>query len=392
MFCEKCGKEIQTDSMLCDECLQNENSEAISEDANNTDENLREPIDEAEAVCEEGAGETSDIGADGIAVESTTLDEQKLPKRIKEKRKRRIGAHIGSSLIAVLLAVMLIATTCLLIIREAVSPDTIKEMINNIDLKEIKIDNEESKQLLESHGLICNSDNLFEIIYDNIDQSELPTQISKEEFLAIVDNEQFREYFGQIFGVSIEALTSGDSSDVVTPDDIVDYLASNREQFSLLLGYELTDERLDNLRKTLVNDYGKVFEAIGDKKLDVIFDDSIATAVNIVFSDWLFWILVLIDIVLGSLIFLIMRSVSSGVKYCGITVAVVGTIYLCASIAVLNGVLSDLVGGPLMYVINQLVSVVLWEAIVIAFIMIVLGIAAPLGIKLIGRYKKRHVI
>ena len=39
------------------------------------------------------------------------------------------------------------------------------EMINNIDINEIKIDDLSDKELLESHGLVCESDNLFDIIY-----------------------------------------------------------------------------------------------------------------------------------------------------------------------------------------------------------------------------------
>ncbi len=392
MFCEKCGKEIQENAFLCNECLQNENNaKPLDIDDENTKKVESEEVLPNSDNCEISE-ECQNAVSDGIVVETTEADEQNLPRRIKEKRKRRIGAHIGSTLLAILLAVLLIVTTCLLIIREAVSPDTIKQMINNIDLNEVKIDDQADKELLEEHGLICNSDNLFDIIYDNIDQSELPQPISKEEFRSIVENEQFREYFGQIFGLSIESLTSGDRSDVVTPDDIIDYLASNREHLSQLLGYELTDERLENLRSTLVNDYGKVFEAIGDKKLDVVLGDSLANVINVVFSDWLFLILLFADIVIAGLIFVILRSVTSGVKYCGITMTVVGVIYLCVSIAVLNGVLSALSGGPLMYVVNQLVSVVLWEAIVIAIVMIVIGVAAPISTKIIGRYKKRHVI
>ena len=224
-----------------------------------------------------------------------------------------------------------------------------------------------------------------------MDQSELPYPISKEDFRAIIENEQFREYFGEIFGVSIEMLTSGDSSDVVTSDDIVEYLASNREEFSLILGYDLTDERLENLKQTLDNDYGKVFEAIGNKKLDSLMGEDVANAINFIFADWLFVVLILSDIIVCGLIFLVLRSVSSSVKYCSITMIVVGVIFLCASIAVLNGILSVLVGGPLMYVLNQLISVVLWETIVISIVLIVIGIIAVVGVVVLAILKKKKL-
>lgn len=377
MFCENCGKEISENSVYCNECMQNQNN--------------AEPL-ENNSEIEEKNIEAETAVSDQTAEASVESDDQRLPKRIKEKQKRRIGSHIGATLLSILLAVLFVVTTCLFVMRDAVSPNTIKEMINNIKLTEIKIEDVADKELLEEHGLVCNSDNLFDIIYDNIDQNELPFPITKEEFRAIVEDEQFREYFGELFGVSIEALTSGNSSDVVTADDIVDYLASNREKFSAFLGYELTDERLENLRNSLQNDYGKVFEAIGNQKLDVIIGEEAAGAVNVVFADWLFWVLLLADIIICVLIFLVRRSISSGVKYCSSILIVVGVIFLCTSIAVLNGLLSVLVDGPIMYVINQLVSVVLWETIVIAIIMIVVGILAPIAVKIISRYKKRHIV
>ena len=120
--------------------------------------------------------------------------------------------------------------------------------------------------------------------------------------------------------------------------------------------------------------------------------EDVSETINLVFSDWLFWSLVFSDLLICGLIFLVLRSVSSSVKYCSITMIVIGVIFLCASIAVLNGLLSVLVGGPLMYVLNQLISVVLWETIVISIVLIVIGICAPIAVEIISRYKKRHVI
>ncbi len=365
MICEKCGKEIPEDSTLCGECLQNKTN--------------AEPL-----------GNNSE--ANEIAENITETDEQKLPKRIKEKRKHRIVAHVFATFLSVILALLLIATTCLIVIRDAISPDTIKDMISNINLNEVKIEDVADKEVLESHGLVCESDNLLDIIYDNIDQEQLPVPISKEEFSAIVEDEQFREYFGEIFGVSIEALTSGNASDVVTPENIVDCLGDNRETFSSYLGYELTDERLDSLQTTLEEDYGQVFEVMGNQKLDVLVGDDVAGVINIVFADWLFWVMVLADLVIGALIFLVLRSVSSGVKFCATTIIFVGVIFLCVAIALLNGLISVLGDGPIMYIVNQFASVLLWETIVISIVMIVIGIIAPISVMLISRYKKRHVV
>lgn len=399
MFCEKCGKEFQEDAALCSECQASENSAEAPENAIETieaeytdinEDVLQEnvtPSDTIEkATVEESVSESLEATFD-----SSETEEIKLPKRIKEKRMRRVFAHIGASLLSIVLAVLLFVTASLWVIRDVVSPDTIKEMISNIDLDEVKIEDIADKELLESHGLKCESDNLFDIIYDNIDQSELPHQVSKDDFRAIVEDEQFREYFGEIFGTSIEALTSGNSSDVVTPDDVVDFLASNDDKFSEFLGYELTEERLDNLKVTLENDYGQIFEAIGDKKLDTLVGNDFANVINIVFADWLFWTLIIADIIVCGLIFLVLRSVSSSVNYCASTLIVIGVIFLCVS-ALIDGLLSMFGGGPLVYVINQLVSVILWEMIIISVVMIVLGICSIISVKIFGRYKKRHVI
>lgn len=403
MFCEKCGKEIQDDALLCNECQLSENGVEAPEEA---PEEIFETVDSEyadnnEAVIQEDA--TTSDSNDSVDIEESVSDSNeacldssetediKLPKRIKERRMRRVFSHIGASLLSLVLAVLLLITASLWVIRDVVSPDTIKEMINNVDLDEVKIEDIADKELLESYGLKCESDNLFDIIYDNIDQTELPHQVSKEDFRAIVEDEQFREYFGEIFGTSIEALTSGDSSDVVTPDDVVDFLASNEDKFSEIFGYELTDERLDNFRVTLENDYGEIFEAFGDKKLDTLVGNDFANIINIVFADWLFWALIIADILVCGLIFLVLRSVSSSVNYCASTIIVIGVIFLCIS-ALIDGLLAMFVGGPLVYVVNQLVSVILWEMVIISIVMIVLGICSIISVKILSRYKKRHVI
>ncbi len=398
MFCEKCGKEIQEEAALCNECKLSEDigknseiaDEAIVADNINNDDSLANNEIVSESI---NTVDVEDHTSEAVesTLDSSEIEEIKLPKRIKEKRMRRVFAHIGASVLSIILAILLFITASLWVVRDVVSPDTIKEMINNIDLDEIKIDDIADKELLESHGLKCESDNLFDIIYDNIDQTELPNPISKDDFRAIVEDVQFREYFGEIFGTSIEALTSGDSSDVVTPHDVVDFLASNGDKFSEFLGYDLTEERLENLKVTLEKDYGQIFEAIGDKKLDTLVGNDFAGIINLIFADWLFWCLIAADILVCGLIFLVLRSVSSSVNYCASTFIVVGVLFLCVS-ALIDGLLSMFGSGPLVYVINQLVSVILWEMIIISIVMIVFAIGSIISVKIISRYKKRHVV
>ena len=232
---------------------------------------------------------------------------------------------------------------------------------------------------------------MFDIIYDNIDQNELPNPITKDEFRSIVEDEQFREYFGELFGTSISALISGDSSDVVTPQDVVDYLDSNGEKFSEYLGYDLTEERLENLKYTLETDYGQIFEALGDQKLDVLVGEDVSETINLVFSDWLFWSLVFSDLLICGLIFLVLRSVSSSINYIASIIILIGVLFLCIS-ALIDGFLSMFAGGPMVYIFNQLVSVVLWEMVIVSVVMIVVGICAPISAKILSRYKKRHVV
>ncbi len=359
MLCEKCGKEISDDLNLCSECL-------------NEAENTENKSNDFESVSEDHS------------------DKQKTPEHTENKRKHRVAAHIGATLFSIILALMLIVTTGLYIVRRAVSPDTIKEMITSVDLEEVKITDVADKEVFESHGLVCESDNLLDVVYDNIDQEKLPTPISKENFTAIIEDEEFRSYLGEVFGISIEALTSGDTTDLVTPENIVDCLGENREKFSSYLGYDLTDDRLDDLQTTLEEDYGEVFEAIGDQKLDVIVGNDFAEIINIIFADWLFWTLVIIDLFVCGLVFLVLRRIGSGIKYSATVILVVGLMFLCASIAIINGVLPSLGEGAIMTVFNQVASAVLWDTIVISSIMILIGILLPVSVILLGYYKKRR--
>lgn len=362
MVCKNNKKEYSNENSCCSNCSKNEN--------------IADPFKTQEVKNETLTGYSDDTHRSADACENKTSTAKK----------------IGAIILCIFLAMFLVCTTCLIVIRDAISPDTIMEMIRNINLNDIEINDVVDKELLEEHGLICESDNLFDIIYDNIDQNELPYPISKDGFRSLVENKKFREYFGSVFGTSIEALTSGNSSDVVTPDDIVDYLASNREEFSQILGYELNDERLYNLKETLTNDYGMIFSAIADQRLNSIVGEDAANAIDFVFSDWLFWLLIIFDILICIFIFLIFRSLSKSVKYCSISMITVGAIFFVVSIAVLNGLLSALVGGPLIYVFNQLISVVLWETIVISVILIVIGMVAPISVKIIARYKNRVTV
>lgn len=310
--------------------------------------------------------------------------------KIELRKNRTVAVHVFACVLTFLFVISLILTVALGILRTTVSKSIIRDMIHNINLEDIVIDDESEKEKLEQLGLKCESSDLFNIIYDNIDQSKMADPLTKDELQAIVKHEAFREYFGDIISANVESLISGETTDVVAPADVVDFLRSEEDDFSKILGYELTEERLQNLQESLEQDYRYIFEELSNKNISDIVDDDSAVIIRVLFSDWLFTVFIIIDLVLGILIFLVLRSFSFGSRYCGIAVASVGLLYLTILLLINFGWLGGNTDEALVFAFTQLVNVILWKAIAVAITLVVVGVMIALSMIIINRYRKNH--
>lgn len=310
--------------------------------------------------------------------------------KIELQKNRTVSKHILAGVLTFLFVLSLVLTVALGILRTTVSKNIIRDMIQNVDLQDIVIDDESEKEKLEQLGLKCDSSDLFNIIYDNIDQSKMADPLTKDELQSIVKHEAFREYFGDIISDNVDSLISGETTDVVAPSDVVDFLRSEKDAFSEILGYELTEERLGNLQNALEQDYRYIFEELSNKNISDFADDENADIIRVLFSDWLFTVCVIMDLIFVVLILFVLRSVSFGTRYCGISISFVGLLYLTLLLLINFGWLGVNTEDALVFAFNQLINVILWKAIAVAITLIVVGVMIALSMNVINRYRKKR--
>ncbi len=297
---------------------------------------------EAEEIVIDDAVEEK---TEAFAVEPTALDE-KLDEIVFEKpvevqpentvkptknrlKKASVGAHICTTLVSILLALFLILTLAVASISSVFSSGVISNVIKEIDLANLDVETFSSKEELEKQGLKCESDNLLDVIYDNIDQSNLADPLTKNEYRDIVESEVFTDYMSKLINKKVDSAMSGKKTKLLESEDIITFMRSEKDEISKVVGYEITDERIENLEYNM------------DKKLNVMFDsleinlgaNAGTKAFTVVFADWLMPILILIDVLFCILIFIIVRSARIGLKYCGVTMLVVSLLFVLATVA-----------------------------------------------------------
>ncbi len=323
----------------------------------------------------------------------TKTTKAKLPKQTKTANKtKRVGAHIACVFISILLALFMITTVAVVLANALIDTDMISSTLTNLDLGDIEIDDVSDKQTLEDLGLICESDNVLDVIYDNIDQSALKEPLSKDQFEEIITNKEFVEYIAENSSKNISRLVSGKPAQIVSADDICDFLEKEDKIVEDIVGYTFDDEMIENLRERLDESYKEIFESLKIESLDDVFEESAAAIIEIVFSDWLLIVLIIIDILLIVLLFLVISSFRLGFVYTGITSIVVSAIYLIASIPMLFGLFELIFDGMAAQLITQASSAALVFLIIICSSILLIGVLMLVTAKIIKLVTKRRAL
>lgn len=397
--CVSCDDDVETEDfesneseeteILCPESTEYE--EELDGDEDVLDETVEfvKTTDPEDAVFEnEEVYEEESETSEEVPKQTETVKKKK--KKLAKIHKRGIGSHLGSFALSILLALLMITTLALFVARGAITENSIKEIFSSIELEEIKIDSNADKRELEELGIKCDSDNVLDIIYDNIDQEALKEPLTKDQFREIIKNDAVSEYFGDLIGKNLDAAVDGKKVSLITTDDIIGFIEKEEALVTDILGYELTDDHKNNLRTTLDTNFGDVFETLEIKELESVVGKAPAVIINVVFSDWLFIGLIVICALLIVLIFLVLRSFRLGLLYNGITIMIVNFIYLVCALALMFGILDLLISGINAELLTQVVSVVLWDLVIITFSAVFVGIVMIVVSKIIKKYLIRN--
>ncbi len=390
--------------IAADEVLQTEDvpseDDSVMDEISVSDESAVEKQDDAVASSvdtvapSDNSPEEVNNSSENVSDEKVVSNEQvvdETPEASKPiKRKRRVGAHILSSFLAIILFAFILITVTIGVFKVAFQSETIADTLSAIDLKDITVDDIADRDVLEEIGLVCDGDNVFDIIYDNIDQDQLADPLTKDEFEAIIENEEFGKYIGDVLDKNVNDLLEGKSTNLLTIEDVTDFLEKEKDTIADIVGYEITDQRVENLRKTLNDSYADVFDSL---KIDVNSSPESKTVIvtaSILLSDWLLILLIVFDVLLAVLIFLVMKSFRFGFVYCGIPLVIVGTLYTISAGLLLIGIMNVFISGAVAQFINQLAGVVLVKILIISGSVLVGGIIMLVIAKIIKSVQRRR--
>ncbi len=338
----------------------------------------RETVFEEKIAVEEPAVAPVPDTSDAVSVEKPKK------KKLASIHKRGAGAHIGATILSIILSVFLVLTMTIAILRSAVSEDTIADIFSNLELDEITVD-ETLRNDLADMGIVTDGDNILDIVYDNIDQDALKDPLTKEEFKKIADDEDVAEAIGEFLGKNIDSLIEGKAIEL-KPEDIVKLIEDEKDTIERVIGYEITEERLDNLRITLDENFADFFEDYKSLEIKSVVGSTASMVIDIVFADWLFILLIAIDVLFAILIMLIVHSFRLGFKYCGIVLVVIGSIFLAGSLFILFDGLELFMRGVIAKMITQVVGVVVWDLVIITASLVFVGVLMLLASMFIKKY------
>lgn len=180
----------------------------------------------------------------------------------KPRRKRPVWARIlcgfGSSILLTIAIVIGLAAGTILMVRDIVSTDSIREMISDIDLTTMEIEVEGETQTVSDaiHDAFkeAQNDGAQAINPDSIDE------LLKADFVV--------DFMATTVGSYAEAITDGTEVKDLSAEEISSFLTDHRTEIEEILDVELTDETIQNitaeLEETQVLEQLSVSNVIGE--------------------------------------------------------------------------------------------------------------------------------
>lgn len=298
MFCGKCGSKIPDEIKYCPKCGRMQKNENTISLLNNDGNFFQNNIDRA--------------------------DLQELPIHSKTK------SSILSRCISVFLCVIIFAFSVSIItigsVRIVFNKENLKNISEKIDISEINLEYED------------NSVNITDFIMKNISNQIIEQfNISDEKINKLLQNDTIRESMEDICSEYLCYVIYGDESEDLSVTGILNTIKSCSDIVHSETGYSFTDGDYQDIEKELTDGYMK-FLVIDNIKTNSVINIHL---INVLFS--LPSLIIQILIFVG-LIFLLLWCNKWQPKYLcayvGITLVIVGTLYLL--LAILSFIISIL--------------------------------------------------
>jgi len=300
MYCRKCGNSVDTNSKFCSIC----GNELVPDD------NVNNVLEQKE-------------------LSSVTYEKCYSPKVEKQPG---VPSKLLASLLSVFLVISLVLTSFSVVLGIILSKGTIQSVLSSIDFNDISVDEDK----LEKYNLKSDSDNLADVIYDNIDQSKMKDTLTHREFDAIIENETVASELSKLLSKKADDAINGKNGQIISVDEIITVIKNSRDDISEEIGYELTNERINNLKNALDDKYSEMLSDYRLPRVSNYVGRFPATVIKFINSDILLIIFISIDIALIALISFLRKSYAPAMKCTGGAFISISAFYIFLSMIINN--------------------------------------------------------
>lgn len=153
------------------------------------------------------------------------------------------GAVAGSVIIAIVITIILSASTFMLVINQIFTEKFITATISNIRIEQIEIP-------VELNGKTY--DSISDAVVGQINENNPDSNISEEEVEEFFDESGINEFIGEKFGVAVDALMNGEATTIITNEEIMNFIEDNEELVEDTFDIEITEEDKQKIEDNLV--------------------------------------------------------------------------------------------------------------------------------------------
>ena len=349
-FCTKCGSRLDVETGLCPicdisetnteeelQCTKEEIQEEKQQDISETQDNFIEltekvNVDERVIVPEvnENVFQKEVINNDNPSVstisytnayeESDTRSNEVVEKPdIKTKvKKKKKGTVVFEVILTVLLSLFLFVTTTLALanmtLRNSVTPNSINTMLDAVDVFDVieMVYDGSKNDVVESLNKYYDS---------NMKASDINRFFSKSSA---------KEDISELLSDYINDFINDEDEFEFTAEDMFNFLRKNKQEFSKLIGMDVSYDQLWKIAEDVVNEDVRLMLESGTASSVKDNDYTVYTSINFVLSEALFTIMVIISLLFIGV--MIKNNFSQAAVGTGVTFMIIGGIFSASAL------------------------------------------------------------